>query len=104
MAKARWWPLFPLLCAACGPSLEPAPALDLAQIPQYDLADISRGPTADLVRPDGDNGARLERVHSGVRAYGVYVDDDSSGCSGGVNRDGPAGDAMCVGGAYDFTP
>jgi hypothetical protein len=59
---------------------------------------------AFMVRPEGDNGARLERVRSGVRAFNVYVDDDSSSCSGGVNHDGPAGDAVCVGGAYDFTP
>lgn len=60
---------------------------------------------AFMVRAAGDNGATLERVRSGTRTLGFYVDDDSSGCSGGTNASGPGGMPYpCVGGQYDFTP
>jgi hypothetical protein len=59
---------------------------------------------AFMARASGDNGATLERLRSGARAINVYVDDDSSSCAGGVNHGGPAGDATCVGGQYDFAP
>jgi hypothetical protein len=60
---------------------------------------------AFMVRADGANGATLERVHRGERALGVYVDDDQSSCSGGVNHDGPGGVAYpCTGSDYAFTP
>ncbi len=53
----------------------------------------------------GDNGATLERVRTGVKAIGVYVDDDSSGCVAGTNASGPGGASYpCVGGQYDFSP
>jgi hypothetical protein len=53
---------------------------------------------AFIPRPTGDNGASLDYVHRGVTAIDVYVDDDSSGCSGDVNTDGPGGAAYpCVG-------
>jgi hypothetical protein len=53
---------------------------------------------AFLVRADGDNGASLAAVHTGVRPIDVYVDDDRSGCTDGVNRDGPGGRAYpCTG-------
>src|SRR5436305_10306773 len=58
---------------------------------------------AFMVRASGDNGATLERVRSGDQSIGVYVDDDSSGCSSGSNSNGPGGGAYpCVGGAYSF--
>jgi hypothetical protein len=45
------------------------------------------------------------RVRSGQKKLGVYVDDNSSGCTGGSNSGGPGGAAMpCVGGQYDFAP
>jgi hypothetical protein len=53
-------------------------------------------------RPSGDNGATIELLHSGKTDINVYVDDDSSGCSGGMNQDGPAGPAKCVGGQASF--
>jgi hypothetical protein len=60
---------------------------------------------AFMVRSSGDNSATLDRVRSGDQSVGVYVDDDSSGCSNGSNSDGPGGGAYpCVGGAYSFTP
>jgi hypothetical protein len=60
---------------------------------------------AFMVRASGDNGATLERVRMGAKTLGVYVDDNSSGCVGGANSNGPGGTAYaCVGGLYDFTP
>jgi hypothetical protein len=60
---------------------------------------------AFMVRASGDNGATLERVRMGSKTLGVYVDDNSSGCVGGANSNGPGGTAYaCVGGLYDFTP
>ena len=60
---------------------------------------------AFMVRPRGDNDATLERLRSGVKTFGVYVDDDNSSCVNGVNHDGPGGGAFpCAGSAYDFTP
>lgn len=53
---------------------------------------------AFLVRPDGESGARLERLHEGIQELAYYVDDDSSGCTGGTNTDGPGGAAYpCAG-------
>jgi hypothetical protein len=60
---------------------------------------------AFMVRPAGDNGATLERVRTSTKKIGVYVDDNSSGCTGGSNSSGPGGTPyQCVGGQYDFTP
>ncbi len=60
---------------------------------------------AFMPRPSGDNGATLERVRTGARSLGVYVDDNSSGCVAGANPNGPGGTAYpCVGGQYDFQP
>jgi hypothetical protein len=60
---------------------------------------------AFMPRPSGDNGATLERVRTGVKTIGVYVDDDSSGCAAGSNSGGPGGTPYaCVGGQYDFAP
>jgi hypothetical protein len=53
-------------------------------------------------RPSGDNGATIELLHTGKADINVYVDDDSSSCTGGVNNDGPAGPAQCVGGQSSF--
>jgi hypothetical protein len=46
---------------------------------------------AFLVRPEGPAGAVLEPVQEGVQELTYYVDDDSSGCTDGVNTDGPGG-------------
>jgi hypothetical protein len=44
------------------------------------------------------NGAQIDYVRQGVMQLQYYVDDDSSGCSGGVNTGGPGGAAYtCVG-------
>jgi hypothetical protein len=51
-------------------------------------------------RPTGDNGATIDYEHQGKSNDNVYVDDDNSSCSGGVNGDGPAGPAPCAGSAY----
>ncbi len=60
---------------------------------------------AFMARPSGDDGATLERVRTGARSIGVYVDDNSSGCVNGVNASGPGGTPYpCVGGLYDFAP
>lgn len=40
---------------------------------------------AFVATPAGSNGATLDYVHKGKTDYGMYVDDDSSGCSGGAN-------------------
>ena len=59
---------------------------------------------AFMVRPVGEAGAVLEPLHTGVTDLAAYVDDDSSGCSGGVNTDGPGGAAYpCVGSAVDVS-
>jgi hypothetical protein len=51
-----------------------------------------------LTRAAGPDAA-LEVVRSGSAALGQFVDDDSSGCTGGVNSDGPGGVPYdCVGG------
>lgn len=57
---------------------------------------------AFIPRPQGDNGATIDPVHSGNTSINVYVDDDDSGCNGGVNVDGPNGPAPCAGTAYTF--
>lgn len=60
---------------------------------------------AFMLSPQGDNGAALQSIHSGTRTYNVYVDDDSSSCSGGYNSGGPNGlKYPCVGSYYRFTP
>jgi hypothetical protein len=60
---------------------------------------------AFMPRASGDNGATLERVRMGTKSVNVYVDDNSSGCSGGTNSSGPGSLAYpCVGGLYSFTP
>ena len=60
---------------------------------------------AFMARPSGDNGATLERVRTGTKTLGVYVDDDSSGCVAGDNAGGPGSKPYpCVGGQYDFAP
>jgi hypothetical protein len=46
----------------------------------------------------GANGATLDRVREGTTPLAAYVDDGSSGCSAGVNHDGPGGTAYtCTG-------
>ncbi|MCC6746082.1 MAG: hypothetical protein IT371_00400 [Deltaproteobacteria bacterium] len=58
--------------------------------------------SAFIPKPEGDNGATLAIVRRGVKTVNVYVDDDSSGCVNGQNRDGPEGLAYaCQGGAYE---
>jgi hypothetical protein len=52
-------------------------------------------------RATGDNGAVIELLHAGDEPLDVYVDDDSSGCTAGVNSDGPTGPVPCVGTKYD---
>lgn len=54
---------------------------------------------AFIPQPHGTNGATLDVVHAGETAYADYVDDDSSGCTGGNNTGGPGGTPYaCVGG------
>ena len=51
------------------------------------------------------NGATLDGVHQGDKPLAVYVDDDSSSCSGGFNTGGPGGiQYPCAGSLYEFTP
>jgi hypothetical protein len=58
---------------------------------------------AFVARPLGDDGAMLDYVRRGERAIADYVDDDSSGCTGGSNTDGPGGTPYaCVGGQVDI--
>lgn len=46
----------------------------------------------------GANGATLDHVREGTRELAAYVDDGSSGCTAGVNHDGPGGTAyLCTG-------
>jgi hypothetical protein len=61
---------------------------------------------AFMVRPAGDNGASILYVHQGTRALSVYVDDNNSGCTNGVNTSGPTSGASyaCEGGSYTFAP
>jgi len=60
---------------------------------------------AFLVRPDGTAGAVLEPVHEGVQELAFYVDDDSSGCTDGVNSDGPGGEPYaCVANLVEVIP
>jgi len=60
---------------------------------------------AFVVRPENDNGASLDHFHDGELPLAVYVDDDLSGCSNGVNHDGPGGTAYpCTGSDYAFAP
>lgn len=64
-----------------------------------ELGDVFR------VEAEGDNGAKLVHVRQGVSAVGVYVDDDQSGCTSGVNNDGPDGGSYpCVSNAHELTP
>ena len=57
---------------------------------------------AFVPEPDGANGATLHYVRHGVELLADYIDDDSSGCSAGVNTGGPGGTPYkCVGGAVD---
>lgn len=57
---------------------------------------------AFIAEPAGANGATLAYVRRGERTLTDYVDDDSSGCSGGTNTDGPGGTPYsCVGGLVD---
>jgi hypothetical protein len=54
---------------------------------------------AFVAEPAGDNGATLAYVRHATTPYADYVDDDSSGCVGGANPDGPGGTPYtCVGG------
>ena len=58
---------------------------------------------AFIPAPVGDNGATLRYVRQGVKALNVYVDDDDSGCVGGINRSGPGGlPYPCHTNLYDF--
>jgi hypothetical protein len=57
---------------------------------------------AFIAQAAGGNGATLAYVRQGERALAYYVDDDSSGCSGGTNSDGPGGTPYpCVGSLVD---
>ena len=52
---------------------------------------------------DGPNGATLDYVRQGTKPLALYVDDGNSGCTGGVNHDGPGGTAYtCAGGQADI--
>jgi hypothetical protein len=52
-----------------------------------------------VAEPQGPNGAKLDYVRQGVKPLTDYVDDGSSGCTNGVNTDGPGGTPyQCVGG------
>jgi hypothetical protein len=53
-------------------------------------------------RPSGDNGATIDLVHAGRTDVGVYVDDDDSGCTNGVNADGPDGPMPCAGSFFEL--
>ena len=56
-----------------------------------------------IPQPAGGNGATLDYVRQGERALADYVDDNSGGCSAGVNTDGPGGTPYaCVGGQVDI--
>jgi hypothetical protein len=58
---------------------------------------------AFIAQPAGANGATLDYVRHGERAVSAYVDDDSSGCTGGSNTDGPGGTPYpCAGGLIDI--
>lgn len=61
---------------------------------------------AFIPRASGTNGATLDYVRKGVKDVNVYVDDGSSGCSGGVNTSGPVMSFAypCVGGSYELKP
>ena len=57
---------------------------------------------AFIPQASGANGATLAYVRRGERALSSYVDDDSSGCSGGTNSDGPGGTPYtCTGSLVD---
>jgi hypothetical protein len=57
---------------------------------------------AFIAEAAGGNGATLTYLRSGERSIADYVDDDSSGCAGGANTDGPGGTPYtCVGGLVD---
>ena len=56
---------------------------------------------AFIAQPSGTNGATLEYVHEGKTSYGMYVDDDSSGCSGGSNINGGVS-YPCAGSYFTF--
>lgn len=57
---------------------------------------------AFIAEPAGANGATLTYIRRGDRVIADYVDDDSSGCAGGVSTGGPGGTAyVCVGGLVD---
>ncbi|HVO29847.1 MAG TPA: hypothetical protein VMV18_03890, partial [bacterium] len=59
-----------------------------------------------MPRPAGENGASLETLTQGDSPENVYVDDDNSSCTNGVNTGGPqAGYAYpCKGSFFAFTP
>jgi hypothetical protein len=50
------------------------------------------------------NGAKLDYVRQGVMPLQYYVDDDSSGCSAGINTGGPGGAAYTCVGSYIQVP
>jgi hypothetical protein len=58
---------------------------------------------AFIPEPAFANGATLDYVRHGERALMDYVDDDGTGCSGGINPDGPGGvTCTCDGGVVDI--
>jgi hypothetical protein len=58
---------------------------------------------AFTVQPAGANSAVIDYVRHGTTALQAYVDDDSSGCTGGTNASGPGGVAYsCVGGQMNM--
>ena len=75
------------------------------QLDAYDLDGIYWTAIGDafIAEPAGDNGATLDYVRRGERDLADYVDDDSTGCSGGTNEDGPDGITYtCDGGRVDI--
>lgn len=59
-----------------------------------------------IAQPVGDNGATLYYVRHGVTPLAYYVDDDSSGCVGGVQDGGPGGSGTayaCAGSQVTLT-
>jgi hypothetical protein len=58
---------------------------------------------AFIPEPADQNGATLDYVRRGERVLSDYVDDDSSGCSGGTTNGGPGSTAYtCVGSLVDI--
>jgi hypothetical protein len=46
---------------------------------------------AFIASPEADNGAHLDYVRQGEKPLALYVDDNSNGCTNGINTAGPGG-------------